>query len=67
MQADYVVVDNLNDLNILKTYVAGKCVFDGENVLFDVEETEFKNTFDVSKKNLKILKFHVMNLQQMLM
>lgn len=50
MQADYVVVDNLNDLNILKTYVAGKCVFNGENVLFDVEETEFKNTFDVSKK-----------------
>lgn len=50
MQADYVVVDNPNDLNILKTYVAGKCVFDGENVLFDVEETEFKNTFDVSKK-----------------
>ena len=50
MQADYVVVDNLNDLNILKTYVAGKCVFDGENVLFEVEETEFKNTFDVSKK-----------------
>lgn len=50
MQADYVVVDNLNDLNILKTYVAGKCVFDGENVLFDVEETEFKNTFDASKK-----------------
>lgn len=50
MQADYVVVDNLNDLNILKTYVAGKCVFDGENVLFDVEETEFKNTFDVFKK-----------------
>lgn len=53
MQADYVVVDNLNDLNILKTYVAGKCVFDGENVLFDVEETEFKNTFDVSKKEFE--------------
>lgn len=53
MQADYVVVDNLNDLNILKTYVAGKCVFDGENVLFDVEETEFKNTFDVSKKGFE--------------
>lgn len=50
MQADYVVVDNLNDLNILKTYVAGKCVFDGKDVLFDVNETEFKNTFDVSKK-----------------
>lgn len=50
MQADYVIVDNLNDLNILKTYVAGKCVFDGKDVLFDVNETEFKNTFDVSKK-----------------
>lgn len=50
MRADYVVVDNLNDLNILKTYVAGKCVFDGKDVLFDVNETEFKNTFDVSKK-----------------
>lgn len=31
----------------------GKCVFDGENVLFDVEETEFKNTFDVSKKGFE--------------
>lgn len=50
MQADYVIVDNLDDLNILKTYVAGKCVFDGKDVLFDVNETEFKNTFDVSKK-----------------
>ena len=44
------IFNEKNDLNILKTYVAGKCVFDGENVLFDVEETEFKNTFDVSKK-----------------
>ena len=47
MQADYVVVDNLNDLNILKTYVAGKCVFDGENVLFDVEEAEFTGLSDL--------------------
>ena len=30
MQADYVIVDNLNDLNILKTCVAGECVFDDE-------------------------------------
>ena len=47
----FVEIEKKNDLNILKTYVAGKCVFDGENVLFDVEETEFKNTFDVSKKD----------------
>ena len=50
MQADYVVVDNLVDFNILKTYIKGQCVFDGEDVLFDADETEFKNTFDVSKK-----------------
>ncbi len=50
LPADYVIVDNLEDFNILKTYIDGQCVFDGENVLFDVDETEFKNTFDVSKK-----------------
>ncbi|WP_299522752.1 adenine deaminase [uncultured Methanobrevibacter sp.] len=50
MQADYVIVDNLVNFNILKTYIKGQCVFDGENVLFDVKDTEFKNTFDVSKK-----------------
>ena len=53
MQADYVIVDNLDDLNILKTYVAGVCVFDGENVLVDVDKTDFKNTFNVSKKQPK--------------
>lgn len=67
MQADYVVVDNLNDLNILKTYVAGKCVLIGENVLFDVEEANSKIHLMFPKKDLKILKSHVMNLQQMLM
>ncbi len=50
MPADYVIVDNLEDFNILKTYIDGQCVFDGENVLFDTGKAEFKNTFDVSKK-----------------
>ncbi len=50
MPADYVIVDNLEDFNILKTYIDGQCVFDGENVLFDADDAEFKNTFDVSKK-----------------
>lgn len=49
-KADFVIIDNLNDFNILKTYVSGECVFDGENVLFDVGEVTFKNTMDVSKK-----------------
>jgi adenine deaminase len=49
-KADFVIIDNLNDFNILKTYVSGECVFDGENVLFDVGDAAFKNTMDVSKK-----------------
>ena len=49
-KADFIIIDNLTDFNILKTYVAGECVFDGENVLFDVEDVEFKNTMNASKK-----------------
>ena len=49
-QADFVIVDSIYDCNILKTYVKGECVFDGENVLFDVPEIQAKNTMKVSKK-----------------
>ena len=49
-KADFVIVDNLVDFNILKTYISGECVFDGENVLFDCGEVEFENTINASKK-----------------
>ena len=49
-KADFVVIDNLVDFNILKTYISGECVFDGENVLFDVPEVTTKNTVISSKK-----------------
>ena len=49
-KADYVIVDSIFDLNILETYIGGECVFDGENVLFDVPEIEPKNTIDATKK-----------------
>ena len=49
-KADFIIVDSLADFNILKTYIGGECVFDGENVLFDVPDFESKNTMDVSKK-----------------
>ena len=49
-KADFVIVDNLVDFNILKTYISGECVFDGENVLFDVGDVEFENTINASKK-----------------
>ena len=49
-RADFIIVDSIHDYNILSTYVGGECVFDGENVLFDVPEFESKNTINASKK-----------------
>ena len=57
-QADYVIVDSIYDLNILETYIAGECVFDGENVLFDAPEVEPKNTMDASKKTASDFDIH---------
>ena len=49
-KADFIIIDNLDDFNILKTYINGKCVYDGENVLFDAEEVEYENSINTSKK-----------------
>ena len=49
-KADYVIIDSIYDFNVLATYIGGECVFDGENVLFDVPKIEPKNTMNVSKK-----------------
>lgn len=50
-KADFVIIDNLRDFNVLKTYVNGECVFDGEDVLFDVGEVSAKNSVIASKKS----------------
>lgn len=50
-KADFIIIDNFADFNILKTYIAGECVFDGENVLFDVDDVEIGNSMDVDKKS----------------
>lgn len=47
--ANFIIVDNLTDLNIKKTYIHGKLVFDGLKTLFNVNKTNFKNTFNVCK------------------
>ncbi|WP_407423560.1 adenine deaminase [Methanobrevibacter sp.] len=49
-KADFVIIDNIIDFNILKTYIAGECVFDGENVLFDAPEVTTQNRIDADKK-----------------
>ena len=50
-KADFIIVDNLHDFNIKKTYIGGECVFDGENVLFDVEDVDVSNTINADKKH----------------
>ena len=52
-KADYIIIDNLKDFNILKTFIAGECVFDGKNVLFDVPEVEAENSINATKKTSK--------------
>ena len=49
-RADFIIIDNIIDFNILKTYVAGECVYDGENVLFDAPDVETENRIDAPKK-----------------
>ena len=56
--ADFIIVDSIYDLNIQATYIGGKCVFDGENVLFDVPEIEPTNTIDASKKTASDFNIH---------
>ena len=57
-QADFVIVDSIYDLNVLETYIGGECVFDGENVLFDVPEIESRNTINASKKTAADFDIH---------
>ncbi len=49
-RADFIIIDNIIDFNILKTYIAGECVFDGENVLFDAPDVETENRINTPKK-----------------
>ena len=49
-KANFVIVDSIYDCNVLRTYVGGECVFDGENVLFDIPEIEYQNSINASKK-----------------
>ncbi|WP_458453802.1 adenine deaminase [Methanobrevibacter sp.] len=57
-QADYIIVDSIYDCNVLATYIGGECVYDGENVLFDVPDFNAKNTINASKKTASDFDIH---------
>ncbi|MBN2669763.1 MAG: adenine deaminase [Bacteroidales bacterium] len=44
--ADFIVIDNLSDFNILSTYIDGNIVFDGTKTLFEIPKEDAKNRFD---------------------
>lgn len=50
MKANFILVDNLDNLNVKKTYIGGELVFDNGKVLFDVPKIEDINNFKVNKK-----------------
>ena len=49
-RADFIIVDSILDCSVLKTYIAGECVFDGKDVLFGVPEIEASNSINATKK-----------------
>ena len=47
--ANFVLVDDLRNLNVSKVWVHGEPVFDDGEILFDVESPSLKNTFDLDE------------------
>jgi adenine deaminase len=47
--ANFVLVDDLRNLNVSKVWVHGEPVFEDGEVLFDVESPILKNTFDLDE------------------
>lgn len=47
--ANFVLVDDLRNLNVSKVWIHGDLVFDEDEVLFDVESPNLKNTFDLDE------------------
>ena len=47
--ADFILVDNPASMNVLQTWIDGKCVFDGVKTLFAPSETKRINRFKCSR------------------
>ena len=56
-KADFIVVEDLKNLNILKTYINGQLVFDKGKVLFNSGQTKNINNFkckDINEDDIKV-------------
>ena len=50
--ADFIIIDNLTDFNILETHINGELVFSHGRLLFNTEKVNPINNFDASKITL---------------
>lgn len=51
--ADFIEVNNLEDFDILSTYIKGEKVAEDNKALFELPKTELVNKFNCSKKEIK--------------
>jgi len=50
--ADFIIVDNLKDFNVLKTYINGKVVADSGKSLLGKTKTKIVNNFKIKKREV---------------
>ena len=48
-RANFVLIDNFENFNVLKTFVGGECVYEDGEVLFDSEDAELENTIHLDE------------------
>jgi adenine deaminase len=59
--ADFVIVDSLQEMNVLETWIGGRAVFRNGNVMFDYEPGLPVNNFNC--KSIKVADIRVRNLK----
>jgi adenine deaminase len=56
--ADFIVIDNFDEMNILKTYIDGKLVAESGNSFIERVPVNIINNFKAGKKNIKDFKIN---------
>lgn len=54
--ADFIIIDNLNDFNVLATYIKGKQLYDGKNVNIKIKSNLSINHFNRTKLTINDIK-----------
>lgn len=57
-EADFVVIDNLKDFNVLQTYIDGELVAENGQSFVEHADFEVLNNFHTDKKNVSDFEFH---------